>query len=83
MYELDFDIEAIEFLETLPKHLKERIFNKIISSKENPFHFFSRLEGRPGYKMRIGDYRAIADIFPELNKIKVVKIGHRKNIYDK
>ena len=81
MYDIIFDEEAIDFLEKLPAQVKERIFNKIISTKENPLHFFERLEGRTDYKLRIGDYRAIADIEQNDKKIKVTRIGHRKNIY--
>ena len=81
MYEIIFDEEAIEFLNKLPKKIKERIFNKIISTKDNPFHFFERLAGRPDYKLRIGDYRAIADIDLGQVTIKITMIGHRKNIY--
>ena len=79
MHELIFDPEAIDFLCKLPKELKERIFNKISSTKENPFHFFERLKERTDYKLRVGDYRVIADINEE--RIEVTKIGHRKNIY--
>jgi len=82
-FELIFDEEAIDFLNDLPKEIKERIFNKIRSTKENPFHFFERLEDRTDYKLRIGDYRVIADIDESSNKIKITKIGHRKNIYDR
>lgn len=81
MYEVIFDEEAIEFLNKLPKDVKERIYNKVISTKENPFHFFERLTGRTDYKLRIGDYRAIADIDSGNKTIKVTTIGHRKNIY--
>ncbi|MBI4983633.1 type II toxin-antitoxin system RelE/ParE family toxin [Candidatus Woesearchaeota archaeon] len=81
MYELIFDDEAIEFLNKLPKEIKERIFNKIISTKENPFHFFERLVERTDYKLRIGDYRVIADIDQGNRMIKVTVVGHRKNIY--
>lgn len=81
MYEVIFDGEAIEFLNGLPKEFKERIFNKIISTKENPLHFFERLSGRTEYKLRVGDYRIIADIDPNDKKIKIVIVGHRKNIY--
>ncbi len=80
-FELIFDEEAIDFLNDLPKELKERIFNKIRSTKENPFRFFERLEGRTDYKLRIGDYRIIADIDENYNKITITRIGHRKNIY--
>lgn len=81
MREVNFDNEAIDFLEKLPKELRKRIFNKIISTKENPFHFFERLGGRKDYKLRVGDYRVIADINPDM--IQVTRIGHRKNIYKK
>jgi len=83
MYTVTFDTEAIEFLSKLPPKIKERIFNKIISTKENPFHYFERLTGRTDYKLRVGDYRVIADI-SQKNKdkaIQVTLIGHRKNIY--
>lgn len=83
MYEVIFDEEAIGFLTTLPKETKERIFKKIISTKENPLHFFECLSGRSEYKLRIGDYRIIADLDQSNKKIKIIFAGHRKNIYDK
>ncbi|MBS3131514.1 type II toxin-antitoxin system RelE/ParE family toxin [Candidatus Woesearchaeota archaeon] len=81
MYEIRFDPEAIEFLQKLPKGIAERIWNKVMSAKENPRHFFERLAGRADYKLRIGDYRAIADIDDKSRKIEVTVIGHRKNVY--
>ena len=81
MYEVVFDHEAIEFLEKSNKDLAKRIWNKIMSSKENPHNFFERLTGRTDYKLRIGDYRAIADIDDKNKKIEVTLIGHRKNVY--
>ena len=75
---VEFDEETIRFLEKLEKVNEERIFKKIISAKKDPFRYFERLKGRTDYKLRIGDYRAIADID---DKIRVRVIGHRKNIY--
>jgi len=46
MYEIIFDKESINFLDKLQRPIRERIFYKIISTKENPFHFFERLVGR-------------------------------------
>lgn len=83
MHELIFDDPAITFLEGLPKELRKRIYQKIISAKENPHHFFKRLADRKDYKLRIGDYRVIADIEENHKRIKVTLIGHRKNIYQK
>ena len=81
MQEITFDNEAIEFLEKLPKGIRERIYNKIVSTKENPLRYFERLEGRKDYRLRVGDYRVIADI-KDL-RIEITLIGHRKNVYRK
>ena len=81
MYEVIFDPQAIEFLEKSNKDLAKRIWNKIMSTKENPHRFFERLTGRTDYKLRIGDYRTIADIDDKNKKIEITLIGHRKNVY--
>jgi len=81
MYKVIFDEKSIDFLNKLPKSRRKRIFNKIISTKENPFFFFERLKGRNDYKLRIGVYRAIANINKKTKKIDILIIGHRKNIY--
>lgn len=83
MYEVIFDPEAIEFLEKSEKQLAKRIWDKIMSTKKNPHHFFERLIRIRGYKIRIGDYRAIADIDDNRKRIEITLIGHRKNIYKK
>jgi mRNA interferase RelE/StbE len=81
MHEIQFDKSSIDFLEKLPKKARKRIFRKIMDSKQNPTHFFERLEGSDLYKLRIGDYRVIADINNNLKIIKIVLIGHRRNVY--
>ena len=83
MYELKFDEKAIDFLEKLQKHIKERIFSKLLAAKNDPFHFFERLEGKEIYKLRVGDYRILADIDNRSKSIQIVLIRHRKNVYDR
>lgn len=83
MYKVNFDEKAVEYLEKLPKDIRKRIYNKVISTKNNPFHFFEKLEGRPEFKLRVGNYRIIADINSSEVRILVLYIGHRKNIYKK
>ncbi len=81
MYDVIFDPKAIEFLEKSEKELAKRIWDKIMSTKENPHHFFERLSGRIDYKLRIGDYRVIADLNDNKKRIDISFIGHRKNVY--
>ena len=83
MYEITFDKKALEFLNKLEYKIKERIFEKIISTKEKPFRYFQKLSYRDGYKLRVGGYRVIADIDKNFKKIKIRIIMHRKNIYEK
>jgi mRNA interferase RelE/StbE len=82
-YDLIFDDAAIDFLTKLPKELRKRIFDKVLSTKTNPFHYFEKLIKRKDYKLRIGDYRVIADIDRNSRRIEVTNIGHRRNVYKK
>jgi len=82
MYELKFYKTALDFLNNLEKHDKERIWNKLQQCKLNPFHFLEHLEDIDGFKLTIGDYRAIIDVDNSERTLTVLKIGHRKNIYE-
>lgn len=83
MYDLVFDEKALEYLEKIEKKTRKRIFEKIVSTKKNPSHYFEKLSGRSESKLRVGDYRVIADIDENTKKISILVIGHRKNIYKK
>ena len=82
MYELKFDKKVIDFLNKLEKQDKERIWNKLQQCKENPFHFLEHLEDIEGLKLRVGDYRLIIDIDNSAKILRILKAGHRKNIYE-
>lgn len=40
-----------------------------------------KLKGRNGYRVRVGNYRIIYEIFDSVLIIEVIAIGHRKDIY--
>ena len=81
MHTINFDNEALRFLEK-NKIIAKRIWNKLQETKIEPHHYFTRLTGRTDYKLRVGDYRIIADIDNNNKIIQITHIGHRKNIYD-
>ncbi|MFB6088786.1 MAG: type II toxin-antitoxin system RelE/ParE family toxin, partial [Candidatus Aenigmatarchaeota archaeon] len=39
-------------------------------------------KGSKFYRLRIGDYRAIYEVDKKKEKVVVLFIGHRKNVYD-
>ena len=82
MYSIQIEKNAEDFLKKLQRKDAEIILNKIYSIKENPFRYLKRLQGDKLWRLRIGDYRAIVDVIISMNKIIVLRIGHRKNIYD-
>lgn len=82
MYSIEFTEKALLFLKKLPKKESERIIKKIYELRENPFRAIKRLQGEKLWRARIGDYRAVLDIIITGQKIIVVRIGHRKNVYE-
>jgi len=82
MYELKFDKRAIDFLNKLEKKDRERIWNKLQECKIEPFRYLQHLENIEGYKLRVGEYRIILDADNAIQVLNVLKIGHRKNIYE-
>ena len=82
-FSLEYSAESFSQLKALDKSISERVLKKIESTLENPRLFFRRLSGRPEYKLRVGDYRIIADIEDQKRTIFIRSIGHRKNVYEK
>ncbi|MHB8361464.1 MAG: type II toxin-antitoxin system RelE family toxin [Thermoplasmataceae archaeon] len=80
-FEVDYSEEALFQLRGLDIPTAKRIIQKIESTRSDPHRFFARLLGRTEYKLRVGDYRVIADIEENRKVIIVRSLGHRKNIY--
>jgi mRNA interferase RelE/StbE len=41
------------------------------------------LQGRDGFRVRVGDYRIIYTIHDDILVVVVVTVGHRRDIYEK
>ncbi|MEK6945454.1 MAG: type II toxin-antitoxin system RelE/ParE family toxin [Nanoarchaeota archaeon] len=81
MYQIIWDEKAQEQLLKLDSTLSKRISKKVLELSENPFSKdVKKLKGIFGYRLRVGDYRVIFDV--EKDVILILKIGHRKNIYN-
>jgi mRNA interferase RelE/StbE len=83
MYLIQIERNAEEFLKKLQKEDAKIILNKIYSIRENPFRYLKRLQGEKLWRLRVTDYRIIVDVVISMNKIIVLRIRHRKNIYKK
>lgn len=81
MYTVILSDDAIRQLKKLNSTTRERIIATLERIRIRPEQHVERLVGREGYKLRIGDYRAIIDIKHEVIQILVIMIGHRKKVY--
>jgi mRNA interferase RelE/StbE len=41
------------------------------------------LQGRPGLRVRVGDYRIIYAVHDDVLLVVVVTLGHRRDVYDR
>ena len=82
MYSVQLSATSEKFLKKLPIREAERILEKLQSIREAPFRYIVRLKGTQLWKLRIGDYRAELDILIKGMTMFVVRIGHRRNIYE-
>lgn len=81
-YTISWAEPALKDFARLPLITQRAIAKRLDAAAENPQHYFTKLVGRPQFKLRIGDYRLIARIENDRLLILVVEVGHRKNIYD-
>lgn len=82
-YILSFSRQAIKELEKINEPFYSNIKQAIINLSENPRPVgYIKLKGRDGYRIRIGNYRVIYEIFDDQLLIDIISVGHRKDIYD-
>ena len=81
MFNIEWTEKALKDAEKLEKSLFLRIFKKVDELREDPFSKdIKRLKGETSFRLRVGDYRVIFEIAKDV--IFILKVGHRKNIYD-
>ena len=84
MYTLIYSSAALKQLEKLDKPLQERILSTLERLRIRPESCnIKKLIGMEGYRLRVGNYRIIFDMEKDKLLILILKIGHRKQIYDK
>ncbi|MBN1318236.1 MAG: type II toxin-antitoxin system RelE/ParE family toxin [Anaerolineales bacterium] len=84
MYKITYTKQAYKALRRIPKNVATSIRTKLDHIAKDPFTTHSnvtKLQNRPGYRLRAGDWRVIYEIRKEEIVILVLKIGSRGEIY--
>jgi mRNA interferase RelE/StbE len=81
-YQVVFSDLALKQLKKLDRETGQRIISALERIRIRPESYVKKLVGYEGYRLRAGDYRVIMDLDKERLIILVLKIGHRRNVYD-
>jgi len=84
MYTVQFTKEAKLFLKKQGSKTTMRLVDKINELAKDPYapnNNVTKLAGREGYRLRVGDIRVLYEIHDRVLIINVFKIGFRSSIY--
>ena len=82
-YSLNFNRQALKQLEKINEPHYSKIKGAITGLTENPRpQGYKKLKGQQGYRIRVGDYRIIYEIFDKILLVDVITVADRKDIYD-
>ena len=84
MYKIIFKKEAAKSLEKLPRSVAKLIREKLGIIATNPYADHpnaKKLQGREGYRLRVGDWRVIYEIENDQLVILVLKVAPRGEVY--
>jgi mRNA interferase RelE/StbE len=84
-YKIEWKKSAAKDLKNLPSDLITRIVRVVEQLADNPFpHGVKKLAGAEhSYRIREGAYRILYTVGKGTLTIEIVKIGHRKDVYDR
>lgn len=83
MYTVEIHPYAEKQFHKLPRNAQEALEVAILKLEKDPRPAgCKKLKNREGYRIRIGDYRVIYEVYDRRLLVRVIKIGHRRDIYD-
>ncbi|MFQ6116015.1 MAG: type II toxin-antitoxin system RelE/ParE family toxin [bacterium] len=73
--------KAAKALKKIEKPMRSKIIRKLREMEESPERSGKRLKYSNFWTIRIGDYRAIYEIYRDKNQLVILFIEHRKKVY--
>ena len=83
-YRIELRPAAVRALRKLDPRVARRVQGAIALLAHDPRPPAARaLRGRPGLRVRVGDYRIIYTVHDDVLLVVVVTLGHRSDVYDR
>lgn len=81
-YDVRLKRSAEKELIALPDKIHDRIIATMVSLKTTPLPVAAiKLQGRDGYRIRVGQYRVLYTIDNQKGIIEIFSVSHRKEAY--
>ena len=84
MYKLKYKRQARNYLARLPRKTKSIIvdrFHELAADPDNPTLDIDVLEGRQGYRLRVGQYRVLYTRESDRLIVEIIRIRPRGDVY--
>ena len=83
MYSIEYSREARKALKAMPRNVSALLQSKIEALAADPARAqnVKKLVGRPGYRLRVGDWRVIYTLDSGRLVVRVLEIGARGGVY--
>jgi mRNA interferase RelE/StbE len=83
-YRIELRPAAAKALRTFDPQMRQRIRGAIALLAQDRRPPGARaLQGRPGHRVRVGDYRIIYTVQDDALLVVVVRLGYRSHVYDR
>ncbi|MBA2552811.1 MAG: type II toxin-antitoxin system RelE/ParE family toxin [Geodermatophilaceae bacterium] len=83
-YRIELRPAAVRALRRLDLPVRSRVQGAIALLAQDPRPPAARaLQGRPGLRVRVGEYRVIYTVADDVLLVVVVAVGHRREVYDR
>jgi mRNA interferase RelE/StbE len=83
-YRIELRPAAIRALAKLDRPIRERIQGAIALLAKDPRPPAARaLQGGPGLRVRVGDYRILYSLHDDVLLVVVITLGHRRDLYER
>lgn len=83
-YRIELRPAAVRALRKLDPQVRHRLQGAIALLAQDPRPPAARaLQGRPGFRIRVGDYRIVYTVADDVLLVAVVALGHRREVYDR
>lgn len=82
-YKIEWKNSAYKELQKLPRPIITRVVAAVSELSDEPFpHGVKKLVGSEfSYRIRIGDFRVVYEVFEKRLIIEIVRVRHRKDVY--